>query len=481
MARYKSDQREEYQFLTGSLDMMLPEVSVARDIAAALEQLDFSPFDQLYKNDKAGSTAINPRALAGVIMLGLLRGTTSSVQLARLCECQIEFRWLAGGVSIEKSTLCDFRKRHLEELLALSNQVLSALGQNGFLPGENLGMDGTIVRAASSRHSRKKRKHLEKTNGHLEDVLRKKLQEDANTNDKTVNTLEKRRGRLQKALEEMTRRGLNNADDKLTVTEPDAGFKRQKDGSFAPGYNAQVVSDLDSGIIVTSEIVDAGNDSGQLQPQLEQAQAALQEATEDAHASSISSVTADGAYHDIRQMDALETEGIECYVPEVRNTNRKAPGVAEAYQAQAFTYDAATDTMRCPQGQCLRRRKSNANNTATVYEPHAQTCAACPAKPQCCPNTKGGRNVSRTREHYQAMLDNVASRLKTDKGIQLKKARSVTCEGIFARLGGLLHWRRNRMWGMMGAQAELAWRTLTHNLFILAGIWEPITMRKAGS
>jgi len=36
MARYKPDQRESYQFIAASLDDLLPEVSVARDIAAAL-------------------------------------------------------------------------------------------------------------------------------------------------------------------------------------------------------------------------------------------------------------------------------------------------------------------------------------------------------------------------------------------------------------------------------------------------------------
>jgi len=100
--------------------------------------LDFSSFDARYSNDETGCAAIDPRSLAGVIILGLVRGVTSSVRLAALCEYDIEFRWTSGGVRIEKSTLCYFRKDHLDELAALGRQVLGALGGSGLLPGENM-------------------------------------------------------------------------------------------------------------------------------------------------------------------------------------------------------------------------------------------------------------------------------------------------------------------------------------------------------
>jgi transposase len=293
--------------------------------------------------------------------------------------------------------------------------------------------------------------------------------------------LKRRRERLARALEEMTQRGLDKAEDKLTVTEPEAGIKRQKNGSFAPGYNPQVVSDLDSGVIVNAEIVDAGNDCGQLKPQLDKARAVLEAIQGGPSADGPPSATADGAYHDTRQLDELERGGTECYVPEARNTHRKAPGVTDAYQADAFIYEAATDTMRCPEGQSLLRRKTNRLNTADVYKASAKTCAACPAKGQCCPKTKSGRSVNRTMEPYQAILDRVAARLETGQGRRRLKQRWITCEGVFARLVGLLHWRRNRMWGLQGARAELAWRVLTHNLLILLGIWKPMTLGGAES
>jgi len=477
VARYKEDHRETLQFFTGSLDLLLPADSVARCIRAGLAALDFEAYDAQYKNDLTGRPGLNPRCLTAVWMLGLLRGVTSSVRLAELCAQDIEFRWLVGDVSVEKSTLCDFRKNYREALLSLSTQVLGALGQNGLLPGENMGVDGTIVRAASSRHSVKKRKRLQAHTKHLEEALRAKLsQVDCDAGTEEVKALERRRQRLTKALTEMAARGLTEASDRLTVTEPDAGLKRQKDGSFAPGYNAQVVTDLESGVVLSAQVVDAGGDGGQLQPQLERAQEVLEELGRDPDG--VQSVTADGAYHDTLQLDAMEKRGIQCFVPEDRTANRQAPGVSPEYHADKFTYDEQTDTMHCPQGHCMKWRKLNEGKTAAIYQAPRAACQSCPAKPRCCPTSQNGRYVNRSL--YTQTLNTVAQRLQTDEGRRKKRARWVVCEGAFARLNGLLHWKRNRMWNRAGAEAELLWRQFAHNLMLLTGVWKPIVaMAKA--
>jgi hypothetical protein len=276
----------------------------------------------------------------------------------------------------------------------------------------------------------------------------------------------------------MTSRGLTQGSDRLTLTEPDAGLKRQKDGSYAPGYNAQVVTDLDSGVIVSAQVVDAGNDAGQLQPQLERAQAALQE-LKGGEGDGVQSVTADGAYHDTLQLDAIEKQGVQCYVPEDRNTNRAAPGVSPEYHAEAFVYDEQTDTMICPRGQRMKRRKLNDGKTAAVYQAPTQACQSCPAKPQCCPKSQSGRYINRSL--YMETVQTIAKRLDTDAGRRKKHARWVVCEGVFARLNGLLHGRRCRTWGRVGAEMELLWRQFAHNLMLMTGVWKPMVAMPNGT
>ena len=79
--------------------------------------------------------------------------------------------------------------------------------------------------------------------------------------------------------------------------------------------------DLDSRVMVSAEIVDTGNDTGELQPQVTQAQAVF-DALPCEPPRVIESVTADSAYHETHQLHALETHGVRCYVPDDRNTHR---------------------------------------------------------------------------------------------------------------------------------------------------------------
>ena len=472
MAHYVEDTRYTEFFVAGSLETLLPQNSVARLIQTALEGLDFSSFDMMYQNDTSGRAALNPRTLVAVWLLALLRGQTVPAKLASACGQDIEYRWLLGGAAVEKSTLSAFRKTNGDKIAALSTQVLMVLGQCGLLPGENLGVDGTILRAASSRHSVKTHKGLKKQAERLETLLNERLSEDEPLSDRAQQALERRRHKISEALDQMQAMGLTQDKDRMTTTEPSAKLMRQKDGSFAPGYNIQVVSDLNSGVIVHTQVVDAGNDCGQLQPQMEEAQAVLKEMGVVDDENTTRTLTADGAYHDTRQLAQLEAQGIPCYVPEDRNANRQNPNASPDYQASAFTYDEYTDTFECPQGQTLTYRKENNTKTSAIYQAKASVCTNCSAKQHCCPNTKEGRNLSRSL--YKEVLDTVAQRVDSDEGQVMKGARGITCEGVFARLKHLLHWNRCRLWGEEGVKAELAWRLLAHNLMLLVEVWKPM-------
>lgn len=475
MARYKTDHRETLQFLSGSLDSFLPENSFVRVLWAGLERLDFARFDDSYKNDALGCSAINPRCLVAVWMLGLLRGITSSVRLAALCGQDLEFRWLVGNCPVEKSTLCDFRKQYKEALVSLSTQVLAALGENGLLPGENMGVDGTIVRAASSRKSVRSRREVEKRHEQLARTLSDRLSTEEDGPSAEAILLERRLKRVEQALETMEARAKAKRKEQVTLTEPDASMKRLKDGSYAPGHNVQVVTDMASGVILHAEVIDAANDAGQLAPVLDHARAVLAALGKP----DPDSVTADGAYHDTIQLHRLEHEDIQCYVPDNRNENRHAPGIAPEYNASHFSYDESTDTMQCPEGATLKRRKLNNAQTAVVYEAGKKACDACPAKERCCPETKSGRSVNRPL--YTDTLEMIASRLDTPQGEQMLRQRWAAGEGAFSRLKHVLHWPRCRTWGREGATAELLWRQLTHNLMLLTRQWQPMAVTKTAA
>lgn len=478
MPNFIEDRSEDTLFVNGSLESLLPETSMARVIWEALSGFDFSRFEARYANDEGGRPAVNPRGLTAVWLLALLRDIASSVKLAVCCAEDIEFRWLLGDAPVEKSTLCDFRRNHLDTLIELSTQVLAALSRSGLLPGEALGTDGSVVRAAASCGASQTRKDLKKKLKRLEKVVEKHLREPDEAPEVREGLIQ-RTNRVRKALDEMEALGLNADEDRMTITEPDAPMRKLKNGAFAPAHNIQLTSDLTGGAIIHTDVVDQGNDGGQLGPQIAAAEAVLEDVKasledEEACPGPVRAVAADSMYHDTRQIVELEGRGVETFVPN-RQDSRRPPGVSDAFMPEAFTYDESTNTMCCPEGHPLKRRKLNNDKTAVTYQARTKDCRDCPHKFECCPKAKSGRCVN--RPIYGALLNTTAQRLKTPRGKRYRQARSVGVEGAFARLMERLHWRRCRMWGAHGARAEAVWRQLAHNLMLLTGQWQPLVLK----
>lgn len=476
MARFVEDFSAATLFVAGSLNSLLPANALARVVQAALAELDFAAFDEAYGNDAMGRPAVDPRRLAGVWITALLRGVTSSVAVARLCEQDIEFRWLLGNAPARKSTLCDFRKRHVEALAALSTQLLAALARSGQLPGRELVLDGTIVNAASSCQSSLTREKLEQKVKDLKDVITEKWSDPEEPQDETGH-LEARVAKLSGALAQMDRMGLTGKKSRITVTEPEASMKKGKHGGYAPAHNVQAVTDAESGVIIHVDVVAQGSDQGQLGPQIGQAIAALDRVAEQTEIAPgpVDCVAADGAYHDTKHLAQLEAQNIQPVVPSGQ-ANRKAPGQDPAHQASEFDHDVEANTVTCPAGETLKQIGHNDNGTSAKFQAKANACNACPEKDVCCPNAQGGRTVNKTL--YPEMLDRIEAHLHTAQGQRMLHARQATAEGTFARLIGLLSWKRCRAWGRRGAQAEALWRQLAHNLMLLTGQWQPLVLRE---
>jgi transposase len=478
MARYIPDETSQSLFVTGSLESLLPVHSVARVIWDGVRDLDFSGFDGVYRNDTEGRPAVDPRRLTAVWILATLRGIGSSVEVARLCQSDIEFRWLSGDCGVQKSTLSSFRTGRFDHLCDISTQVLAALSRSDLLPGAEVAIDGSVIRAAASCRSSVTAKKLRCRIADLEKAIRDCLSDSDDDDDPRGKDLVNRKDRFEEALAEMSRLGLKDRQ-RMTITEPEASFKRMKDGSFAPAHNVQVVSDLSSGAIISVKIVDQKSDQGQLLSQVRAAQAELRRvgAMTGDNGSEIKSVVADAAYHDTHQLVTLESERIIAFVPDRQAANRRPPGVSDDFLSAAFDYHADTDTMQCPRGHSLRRRKMNSGKTAVTYEAPAELCQGCTSKQTCCPATRGGRNVN--RPIYAKTLDIIADRVNSDIGKRYRHARSVVAEGVFGRMFGLLNWRRCLTWGGSGAQSEGIWCQIALNLMLLTGTWQPLVPKQA--
>jgi len=230
---YIEDTTSATLFVNGSLDSLLPDYSLARLIWAGVERLDLSHFDSLYRNDDGGRPAIDPRRLVAVWMLAIFRTIHSSVELARRCNEEIEMRWLCGDSHPQKSTLNAFRKDNEEEMSIVSTQLLILLSQHGFLSGGELGVDGTMVRAAASCGANVKVKEIKRRTKRLCRKIKgimTEFDDDEERMDDRARQLKKQMTRYEETLEWVRERGLGD-DDRVTITEPAASKKRLKNGS----------------------------------------------------------------------------------------------------------------------------------------------------------------------------------------------------------------------------------------------------------
>ena len=82
-------------------------------------RLDLTAFYALYEGDGRRNAPYEPRMMVKVLLYAYATGVFSSRRVARKLEEDVAFRVLAAGNLPQHRTLCEFRRRHLEDFQAL--------------------------------------------------------------------------------------------------------------------------------------------------------------------------------------------------------------------------------------------------------------------------------------------------------------------------------------------------------------------------
>lgn len=136
---------------------------------------------------------------------------------------------------------------------------------------------------------------------------------------------------------------------------------------------------------------------------------------------------------------AVENAGIQAFFP-LPDFDARTPFFGKG----AFTYDAQTDTYRCPGDPPLRFRKHKYTARERVCQVPAAVCTACPLKARCTPSAKG-RQV--TRSFNEAYLERVCSYHATAAYQKAMRKRQVWVEPLFAGAKAWHGLRRLRLRG----------------------------------
>ena len=129
----------------------LPEGHLAHHISDLVDDLDLTAFYAPYEGDGRRNAPYEPRMMVKVLLYAYATGVFSSRRVARRLEEDVACRVLAAGNFPQHRTLCEFRRRHLEDFQALFVEVVRLAQELGLARLGKLSIDGTKVRANASQ------------------------------------------------------------------------------------------------------------------------------------------------------------------------------------------------------------------------------------------------------------------------------------------------------------------------------------------
>jgi transposase len=279
------------------LDDLLAVDHRARAVWEYVESCDLSAlYDQVRAVEgEAGRPPIDPAILMALWLYATLEGVGSARLLERLCESDLAYRWLCGGVGVNYHTLSDFRTQAGAILDGLLTRSMAALVSAGLVDLDCLAVDSVRVRAAagaSSFRSASRLKELHRLAEQKVTSLAEELHDDpaAAVNRKKQRELREAQGRKarldaalgaaeviaaerQRDAEQQRRRKPKKArEPRASTTDGEARIMRMAGGGFSPAYSVQVKTDPKSGCVVGLDVVNKASDRGQLVPAVDEIQ-----------------------------------------------------------------------------------------------------------------------------------------------------------------------------------------------------------------
>lgn len=287
--------RSQIEFRISSLDEIIPEDHLARDVWDFTSKLDFSDFlDEIKIPDGCGGPRTkDPRVLMTLWLFAALEGIYSARHIDRLCKEHHAYIWICGGVPMNYHSLSDFRTRGADKFRLLLQQSIAVIWKLGIWSPETIAQDGTRVKANAGLGLFKRSPTLDK---YLEDAnqLIAKLEKELAENPNAFSAREKaakqraaneRKERVEKAQVELEKyRSARTASAKVhrhsfsqkdrenlrvSTVDPECRKMKMGDGGFRAAFNVQFATSTDKKVIVGVDVVNT-LDPATLAPMMQQ-------------------------------------------------------------------------------------------------------------------------------------------------------------------------------------------------------------------
>ncbi len=299
-----------------------------------VEGLDLSAFERRYS--ATGEHAYPPRMLLKLWLFGALAGVYSGREIARRLHYDLRFRFLAGELRPDFRTINRFRMVHAEDFREVLRETVRIAREAGLAKLGRVAIDGTKLRANTSRHKAMSRGRMDEAEAQLDDEIAQILMqieeqnaaEDEEHGDddgggglpEELRSREARRERIRAARERLEQEKGERLEDRhqKSFADLDANMMKTGEGSLTYCYNAQAAVSED-GIIVATELSTTPRDEASLEPVLDEVEANTGERP--------AQVLADSGYLSEKTLEAMERRGQKCLIAVGREGKKpKWPG-----------------------------------------------------------------------------------------------------------------------------------------------------------
>lgn len=376
MRKFKHYDVNQPMLLAPDIKDWLPDRHLARYLGDVVESLDLTEiFESYATKGGVGAPPLNPKLLLKVILYGYCAGIRSSRKLEKACQEIIPFRVLSCDQMPDHDTINEFRRKHLGRLHGLFLQVLTLCQKSGLVKLAHVSLDGTKVKANAKKSKSRKYGDLLKSREELAEEIRRMFEEaeaideeedrlygKGNRGDELPPELADKKKRLeliQKLIKEVEseakgrkqelvkEKETKKKEDKAWMDETGFKFERRsptipksdnpgdiilarrnptdyesrimkesQTGGYIQAYNAQIMVDASSQVIVAADVFNKPSDKQLLRPMIE-------EMKKNTNGNVPDFLTADNGYFSERDIVYVEREGIDPYIPPTKDAKGK--------------------------------------------------------------------------------------------------------------------------------------------------------------
>ena len=463
--------REQGCLLPARVDDYVGPDNPVRAIESYVTALDLAKFGFCHMDRGAavGQPPYDPADLLKLYLYGYLNQIRSSRRLECEARRNLELIWLLKGLTPGYRTIANFRKANWAALKAVNRSFVLLARELDLVSGQLVAIDGAFFHGDANKASITTRKRLKEQIAALDrDIEAYGGALDANDAAEAVHpprgddrgeggggdigekvsALMAKRARAQA---EMSRLEVSG-ETQLSRTDADARLLT-KNGQTVAGYNVQIAVDDKHKLIIASDVVNDGNDTGQLYTMARAAKEALGAETLRA--------VADAGYYSSDSLRSCEENGIVPYVPWPARTGRLAK--QGRFSHEDFAYEAEEDAYRCPAGALLKPMngfKTNGDSRREIrYVSRKSVCNACPLRSRCVTSKTPRRTIHRWEhedvvERHRARMENADA---------LMRRRAALAEHPFGTLKCRAGYRHFLVRGFNKVRGEWSLMALCYN------------------